>query len=250
MDMAARKENLLLAALPQDERDRLDPFLEWRDEELKEVLIEPDEPITHVFFPYDAVTSTIQEFPDGSTIETGLMGVEGIIGIQLWLRMPSTPTRTIIQIAGRGHRMTANDFIREIRDNAASPLNPLIARYTHAFLSMTSIVAACNRLHPLEQRMCRWLMLTYNRVRRDEFTMRQEFLAQMLGVQRPTVSITAQLLQQAGLITYKRGTMRLLNTRGLAAGSCECLELMERQMDRIYDQPWRGLVEEGDRQEV
>lgn len=168
--MPARKENLLLAALPQRERDRLDPFLEWGDEELKEVLIEPDEPITHVFFPYTAVTSTIQEYPDGSTIETGLMGVEGLIGIQLWLQMPSTPTRTIIQVAGQGHRMTANDFIREIRDNAASPLNPLIARYTHAFLSMTSIVAACNRLHPLEQRMCRWLLLTYNRIRRHEFS--------------------------------------------------------------------------------
>jgi CRP-like cAMP-binding protein len=248
--MPGRKENLLLAALPQEERDRLDPFLEWGDHELKQVLIEPDEPITYVFFPYDAVTSTIQEYPDGSTIETGLMGVEGMIGIQLWLRMPSTPTRTIIQIAGQGHRITANDFIREIRDNPASPLNPLIARYTHAFLSMTSIAAACNRLHPLEQRMCRWLMLTYNRIRKYEFPMRQEFLAQMLGVQRPTVSITAQLLQQAGLLTYKRGQMRLLDPPGLAAGSCACLELMERQMDRIFDQPWRGLVDEEDRQKV
>ena len=248
--MPARKENLLLAALPQEERDRLDPFLEWGDEALKEVLIEPDEPITHVFFPYNAVTSTIQEYPDGSTIETGLMGVEGLIGIQLWLQMPSTPTRTIIQVAGQGHRMTAYDFIHEIRDNAASPLNPLIARYTHAFLSMTSIAAACNRLHPLEQRMCRWLMLTYNRIRRDEFPMRQEFLASMLGVQRPTVSITAQILQQAGLIAYTRGHMRLLDPAGLAAGSCECLELMERQMDRIFDQPWRGLVDQEDPQEV
>ena len=93
-------------------------------------------------------------------------------------------------------------------------------------------------------------MLTYDRIRRDEFPMRQEFLAQMLGVQRPTVSITAQLLQQAGLITYKRGNMRLLDPPGLAAGSCECLELMERQMDRIFDQPWRGLVESADRHEV
>jgi CRP-like cAMP-binding protein len=246
--MPARKENLLLSALPQEERDRLAPFLEWREEALKQILIEPDEPITHVFFPFDAVTSTIQEYPDGSTIETGLMGVEGIIGIQLWLRVPSTPTRTIIQIAGHGHRMAADDFIREVRDNPASPLNPLVARYTHAFLSMTSIAAACNRLHPLEQRMCRWLMLTYNRIRRDEFPMRQEFLAQMLGVQRPTVSITAQILQQAGLLTYKRGQMRLLDPPGLAAGSCECLELMERQMDRIFDRPWRDLVDSEERQ--
>lgn len=243
--MSEPKENLMLGALPPEERRRLDPFLKWVTVELEEVLIEPDEPITQVFFPFNAVTSTIQEMPDGESVETGLMGAEGVLGIQLWLGMPSTPTRTIVQVAGEGHRMKASDFIREVRDKK-SPLNDLIGRYTHAFLSMTSICAACNRLHTLDQRMCRWLKLVHNRVRADEFPMRQQFMAQMLGVQRPTVSTTAHILQQAGLITYTRGHMKILDAEGVVDGACGCYELMEREMDRIYDVPWRNLTNHED----
>ena len=235
----------MLASLPPDERERLDPFLKWVTVELEETLIEPDEPIKQVFFPFNAVTSTIQEMPDGESIETGLTGVEGMIGVQLWLGMPSTPTRTIVQAAGQGHLMKASDFVRLVRDTE-SPLNKYVGRYTHAFLSMTSICAACNRLHTLDQRMCRWLKLIHNRIRSDEFQMRQQFMAHMLGVQRPTVSTTANILQQAGLITYTRGQMKVLNADGLAAGACECYELMEREMDRIYDVPWRTLVNGAD----
>jgi len=241
--MSKPKESLMLSLLPASERERLDPFLEWVKTDLEEVLIEPDEPINVIFFPYNAVTSTIQEMSDGNSVETGLMGVEGMIGIQLWLGMPTTPTRTIVQVAGYGHRMKASDFLREVRDNPSSPLNEFIGRYTHAFLSMTSIGAACNRLHTLDQRMCRWLKLIHNRVRRDEFPMRQQFMAQMLGVQRPTVSTTAIILQQAGLITYSRGQMKVLDSEGLVEGACGCYELMEREMDRIYEVPWRKLAE-------
>jgi hypothetical protein len=246
--MAARKDNLLLAALPPKERERLEPFLEWVEIEFEETLIEPNTPITRLFFPYDAVTSTIQEMEDGASIETGLMGVEGLIGIQLWLQMPSTPTHTIAQVGGYGYIMKATDFIREVRDRQ-TPLNRLIARYTHAFLSMTSITAACNRLHTLDQRMCRWLKLIHNRVRRDEFPMRQQFMAQMLGVQRPTVSTTAYMLQQAGLITYTRGQMKVLDSEGLAEGACPCYELIETEMDRIYDIPWREFVRREDQKD-
>jgi len=235
------KENLMLAALPPEERRRLDPFLKWVTVELEDVLIEPDEPIKHIFFPFNSVTSTIQEMPDGESVETGLMGVEGVIGIQLWLGMPTTPTRTIVQVAGQGHLMKASDFVREVRDRP-SPLNRFVGRYTHAFLSMTSIAAACNRMHTLDQRMCRWLKLIHNRVRNDEFPMRQQFMAQMLGVQRPTVSTTAHILQQAGLITYSRGQMKILDPEGVVDGACGCYELMEREMDRIYDVPWRELA--------
>lgn len=241
--MSKPKESLMLSLLPASERQRLDPFLEWVKTDLEEVLIEPDEPINVMFFPYDAVTSTIQEMSDGNSVETGLMGVEGMIGIQLWLGMPTTPTRTIVQVASYGHRMKASDFLREVRDKPSSPLNEFIGRYTHAFLSMTSIGAACNRLHTLDQRMCRWLKLIHNRVRRDEFPMRQQFMAQMLGVQRPTVSTTANILQQAGLISYSRGQMKILDSEGLVEGACGCYELMEREMDRIYEVPWRKLAE-------
>jgi len=240
-------ENLLLAALPQEERQRLEPFLRWVEVHLGETLIEPEEPIKYMFFPYDAITSTLQEMSDGSSIETGLMGVEGMIGIQFWLGMPSTPTRTIVQVQGFGHLMKAQDFKREVMDKP-SPLNDLVARYTHAFLTMTSQVAACNRMHTIDQRLCRWLKLVHNRVRRNEFPMRQEFLAAMLGVQRPTVSTAANMLMRAGLISYSRGQMRIEDPDGLVAGCCECYELMETQMDRIFNEPWRQFARKEDEQ--
>ena len=129
--------------------------------------------------------------------------------------------------------MRATDFIRLVRDGD-SPLNKLCAKNTHAFLSMTSLTAACNRLHPVNERLCRWLKLVHNRVRRDDFPLRQEFVAQMLGVHRPTVSTAANMLQQAGLIRYSRGQLRILDADGLRNGSCECLELMEREFEKIF----------------
>ena len=228
-----RDENLLLAALPDEERERLSPFLHEVVLDFQQVLIKPNEPITDMYFPYDAITSTIQEMNDGDSVETGLMGIEGFVGVQLWLHAPTTPTRTLVQVPGRAHHMRATDFIRHVRD-AVSPLNNLCAKYAHAFLTMTSQTAACNRLHPINERLCRWLKLVHNRVRRDEFPLRQEFIAQMLGVHRPTVSTAANLLQQAGLIRYSRGQMRVLDEEGLRNGSCECLEIMEKQFERVF----------------
>jgi len=228
-----RDENLLLASLPDAERERLAPYLHEVVLDFQQVLIKPNEEITDIFFPYDAITSTIQEMSDGDSVETGLMGIEGFIGVQLWLHSPTTPTRTLVQVSGRAHHMRASDFIRHVRD-ADSPLNELCAKYAHAFLSMTSQTAACNRLHPINERLCRWLKLVHNRLRRDEFPIRQEFLAQMLGVHRPTVSTAANMLQQAGLITYSRGQMRVLDAEGLRNGSCECLELIERQFEKVF----------------
>lgn len=228
-----RDENLLLAALPDAERQRLAPYLQEVVLDFQQVLIEPNKPITDMYFPYDAITSTIQEMPDGDSVETGLMGVEGFVGVQLWLHAPTTPTRTVVQVPGRAHHMRATDFVRLVRD-ADSPLNVLCAKYAHAFLAMTSLIAACNRLHPVNERLCRWLKLVHNRVRRNEFPLRQEFVAQMLGVHRPTVSTAANMLQQAGLITYSRGQMQVLDAEGLRSGSCECLELMEREFEKIF----------------
>ena len=240
--MSGNKDNLLLAALPAAERQRLDPFLKWTATEFEDTFIEPGEPIAHVFFPYDAVSSTVQETADGNSVETGLAGVEGMIGIPLWLHNASAPTRTFVQIPGYGYRMKAADFVREVRDNPGSPLNALLARYTNAFLNFTSFAAACNRLHTLDQRLCRWLKLAHNRAQRDEFPLRQEFMAQMLGVQRPTLSTTAHMLQKAGLIGYTRGQMKILDAEGLADGACECYEAMEREMDGIFERPWRDLA--------
>lgn len=243
------KENLLLAALPKAERDRLDAFLVPVEMQIGQPITEPDEPIPFLYFPFDAVTSTTQEMSDGSTIETGLMGIEGLTGVQVWLGQRATPATTFVQIPGVGHRITAEDFIREIRDNPASPLNDLIRSYVHAFLVLTSMTAACNRLHSIDQRMCRWLRMMYNRARRTEYPLRHEFLAQMLGVQRPTLSIAANMLQRAGLISYRYGKLKVLDPEGLSSGACECLEMMEAQFDKIFDQPWREKAKPPERVE-
>lgn len=208
---------------------------------------EPDEPIPYLYFPYDAVTSTTQEMADGSMIETGLMGIEGLAGVQVWLGQRTTAATTFVQVPGWGHRIETEDFIREVRDNPSSPLNPLVRAYVHAFLVLTSLVAACNRLHSIDQRLCRWLSMTYNRAHRTEYPLRHEFLSQMLGVQRPTLSTAASMLQRAGLITYRYGKLTITNPEGLVAGACECYEIMEAQFDKMFDQPWRqraGVSEE------
>ncbi|HKY45256.1 MAG TPA: Crp/Fnr family transcriptional regulator [Pyrinomonadaceae bacterium] len=236
-----RKENLLLASLPDEEREHLSPYLHKMVLDFQQVLIKPNEEITDIYFPYDAITSTIQEMSDGDSVETGLMGIEGFVGVQLWLHARTTPTRTLVQVPGEAYHMRATDFVRHVRDTN-SLLDNLCAKYVHAFLVMTSQTAACNRLHPINERLCRWLKLVHNRLRRDEFPIRQEFIAMMLGVHRPTVSTTANMLQQAGLISYSRGQMRILDADGLINGSCECLEIIERQFSKVFESPLPGEV--------
>ena len=247
MERPRSRENLLLAALPKAERERLNPFLEWTDMDAGLPITEPDQPIEHLYFMYDAVTSTTQEMADGSIIETGLMGIEGLAGVQVWLGHLTTAAMTFVQVPGKGHRMKTEDFIREVRDNVASPLNNLIRSYVHAFLVMTSMTAACNRLHPIDQRFCRWLRMTYNRAQRTEYPLRHEFLAQMLGVQRPTLSTAAALLQRAGLINYRYGKLTVIDPEGLAEGACECYPVMERQFDQMFEQSWRPKADEQER---
>ncbi|HEY1233553.1 MAG TPA: Crp/Fnr family transcriptional regulator [Candidatus Binatia bacterium] len=234
-------DNLLLAALSRKERERLRQYLETVELRPLDILIEANKPITNTYFPIDCVTSTIQELSDGSTVEVGLMGLEGFVGVQFWLGSPITPTRTIVQVEGRAYRMTSGDFRREIME-ADSPLNRLCGGYTHAFLVMTSQTAACNRLHTVDERLCRWLKMVYDRVQRETFTMRQEFMAQMLGVHRPAVSIAANVLQNAGLIRYSRGNMEILNAEGLQEGACECYGIVDNQFNRLFGNYWRQLA--------
>jgi hypothetical protein len=157
--------NILLMALPAAERDRLRPFLEQTQMPQAEVLIQPDSPIRHIWFPVDAVTSTLQQLTNGDSVEAGLVGREGMIGIHLWLRQRTTPSKTLVQISGSGWTMDAEDFRREVMLKPASPLHDLIAAYIHGFLNMTSQTAACNRMHHIDQRLCRWLRIVYNRLR-------------------------------------------------------------------------------------
>lgn len=237
-------ENLILAALPNDERKRLEPFLTEREYAIDDLLIEKEKPIEKIMFLDTVVTSTVQVMSDGSWIETGLMGIEGVVGTQLWLGSERTSSTTFVQIGGVGTEISSSDFIREVMNKPESPLNHLIGLYVHAFLCMTSTIAACNRLHTVDQQLCRWLKMTHNRVRRDAFYLRQEFIARMLGVQRPTVSIAARTLQKAGLISYSRGNIKILDPEGLNEGACECLELIETQFDKIFGRSWRAAMDD------
>lgn len=237
--LRVQRDNLMLAALPSDERNRLRPFLEMVEYEQSRDLILPDEPIRDVYFPINMVTSTLQELKNGASIESGLMGVEGMVGIQFWLRQRTTPTHTLVQIAGRAYRMSSRDFEREVMQRPESPLNGLIAGYIHAFLNMTGQTAACNRMHEVETRLARWLCLVYDRVLETDFDLRHEFLATMLGVHRPSVTIAAKTLQRAGLIRYSRGHVEILDPVALSNSACECLGLIEAQFDNMFGKSWR-----------
>jgi len=232
------RDNLILASLPKDERLRLQPFLESVQLDAKTHLIEPGEPIRYTYFPIDLVTSTLQELRDGSSVEIGLMGLEGVVGIQFWLQQETTTTRTIVQVGGTALRMSSRVFKREVMDKP-SPLNKMIASYVHAFLSMTGQTAACNRMHEVSTRLARWLSLVYDRVQRDEFPLAQEFMAAMLGVHRPAVTIAAKTLQEAGLISYRRGSITITDPIALRESACECYAIIEAQFDKMFGRDWR-----------
>ena len=235
-------DNLLLAVLPPAERERLAPFFTTVELKQGDRMIEPGQPIRYLWFPIDAITSTIQVLSDGTMIESGLMGLEGVVGLQIWLRQKTTDQLTFAQVPGRAKRIDSAVFRREVMDHG-SPLNDLMGAYIHAFLVLTGQTAACNRLHPVDQRLCRWLRMVYNRVpQKRTFPMRQEYLADMLGVHRPSVSVAAAVIQKAGWISYSRGEMQILDPDGLSSGACECLEIMERQFDRMFQQPWLPLA--------
>ncbi len=231
--------NLLIAALPEQERQRLEPFLELVALPLRESLIESGEPIRYVFFPIDLVASTIHTMTDGSTVEAAITGLDGFVGVQAWLRQKIAVPATFVQVPGQALRMRYEVFMKEVVYNAASPLNNLAADYVSAYITLTTITAACNRIHRIEERLCRWLKMTHNRVEGDLFPVRHEFLAYMLGVHRPSVSIAANILKKAGLIKYDYGRMQILDSKGLAEGACECYGTMEKQIEMIYGRPIR-----------
>jgi CRP-like cAMP-binding protein len=230
-------KNLLLSNIPARERRGMERLLEPVSLKLRDVLQEEDRPIAHVYFPLDFVGSTVIEMQDGGVVEIGVTGNEGLVGIQLFLGEETTNTTTFAQIPGEGLRMKAADFKKHVIERGGA-LHGLLHRYTHAYLAQVSQTAACNRLHALDQRMCRWVLMTHNRVQRDEFPITQQFIGQMLGVARPTVSTTANILMQAGLISYSRGRMKVLDREGLEDGSCECYRSIVGQFDRVYGETW------------
>ena len=230
--------NLLLDGVPAAEQRRLAPFLETVQLQLKEPLIEAGEPVRYVYFLDGAVASSVYTMQDGSTVETAVTGYEGVVGVHVWLQQSLPVTRTFIQVPGCCHRMRTEAFVTEVIQ-AKSPLNDRMADYVSAHLSFTAITAACNRIHRIEERLCRWLKIVHNRVEGDTFPVRHEFLAYMLGVHRPSVSIAASMLREAGLIRYEYGRLTVLNPKGLEEGACECYGAMEREFERMYGRPFR-----------
>lgn len=223
--------NLLIEALSPAEWNRLEPHFKEVPLELKQSLTEPGAPIDYVYFPLNSVVSVIQMMSDGSSVETAVIGREGFIGIQAWLRKTKSSVRNLVQAPGTALRIKRDVFEKEVI-HKGSPWNDLLAGYIDSYITLTSIIAACNRIHHVNERLCRWLKMTQNRASSDTFPMRQEFMADMLGVQRPSVSLAANALKRAGLIRYERGMMTVLDSKGLEEGACECYSLIEGLFER------------------
>jgi CRP-like cAMP-binding protein len=219
-----------MVALPRDEYDRLRPHLVKVSLSLKDILYEPNGPIAHVFFPLNGVVSLVI-IDGGFTLEVGIIGNEGMVGTPVFLGADRSPTKAIVQIPGEALRMKAKVFLQEMRRGGA--LHSLVERYTQAMINQISQSIVCNHRHSVEKRMCRWLLMSHNRVEGDEFPLTHEFLAQMLGVRRPTVTAVAGTLQKAGLINYHRGRITVIDRKGLEAASCECYEVIAKELDRL-----------------
>jgi CRP-like cAMP-binding protein len=223
-------ENRLLVSLPRDEYDRLLPHLEKVSLTLRDILYEANGPIAHVYFPLAGVVSLVI-MDGGCTLEVGIIGNEGMVGTPVFLGADRSPTRAIVQIEGEAMRMEVKVFQKEMRRNG--PLYGLVQRFTQAMINHISQCLICNRRHSVKKRMCRWLMMSHSRVGADEFHLTHEFLAQMLGVCRPTVTAVARALQKAGLIRYHRGRITILDRKGLEAACCECYEVVAKELDRL-----------------
>jgi CRP-like cAMP-binding protein len=223
-------ENRLLAALPRDEYDRLLPHLEKVSLTLRDILYEANGPIAHVFFPLTGVVSLVIMDSD-CTLEVGIIGNEGLVGTPVFLGADRSPTQAIVQIPGEALRMEVKFFEKEMKRNGA--LYGLVQRYTQAMINHISQSIICNRRHSVKKRMCRWLLMSHNRVEADEFPLTHEFLAQMLGVRRPTVTAVAGTLQKAGLIIYHRGRITVVDRKGLEAACCECYDVVAKELERL-----------------
>jgi CRP-like cAMP-binding protein len=223
--------NRLLDALPREELEGLKPDLEPVSLGLKKVLIEPGGPIRHVWFPVDSVCSVVATMADGQVVEVGTIGNEGMVGLPVFLGRESVPLCTFCQVPGRAVRMRSEVLRTEV--GPGDELYGFLRRFTQATFVFAAQSSACNRLHSVEQRASRWLLHTHDRVGTNEFTLTQQFLAEMLGARRASVSGVAKDLREAGFISYSRGTIRVLDRVGLEARSCECYGIIREEFDRL-----------------
>ena len=223
--------NRLLGLLPLRDYQRLLPHLQPVSLEYRQSLYEANRPIGSVYFIETGVGSLVNTMANGQAAEVGTIGSEGMVGLPLVFGDNQAPTSVYIQVPGAGLRMTAAVFKRELAQSAS--MRVAMLRYAHAFFNQVAQSAACNRFHNIQQRTCRWMLMTHDRMQSDEFLLTQEFLAMMLGVQRTGVTAAAGGLQRAGLIRYTRGNVTILDRRGLERSSCECYAVSKLEFDRL-----------------
>ncbi|HWW09731.1 MAG TPA: Crp/Fnr family transcriptional regulator [Candidatus Acidoferrales bacterium] len=224
--------NRLLRALPVAERDRLRPKLTPMSLSMKTVLFEPGQEISAVHFPVDGVISLVTSLEDGAIVEVATVGNEGIVGVPL-VHGGSLAVRAISQVPGDTLRMDASVFMAEFE--RPGPFRDLVENYLQALFGQISQAAACNRLHSNEERLSRWLLMSHDRVGTETFPITHEFLGQMLGSRRATVTLSAGILQAAGLIRYHRGRVTIVDRDGLESVSCECYGVIKAALDRVIE---------------
>ncbi len=211
--------------------ERLEPRLEPVSLVLGEVIYEAHETLLHVFFPTTAIVSLLYTMENGTSAEMGVVGCDGVVGIAVFMGGDTTPNRAVVQSAGDALRLELGHFREEFR--RVGELHRQLLLYTQALLTQMSQTAVCNRLHSVEQQLCRWLLLSHDRLEFDELVMTQELIANMLGVRREGVSVAAHRLQHAGLIHYKRGHITIVDRRGLESKVCECYQVVKTECDRL-----------------
>jgi CRP-like cAMP-binding protein len=236
-------QNHLLAALPADEYKRLLPHLELVPMPLGHSLYEPGTLMRHAYFPADSIVSMLYVMENGSSAETAVVGSEGVVGVSLFMGGETTPSRAVVQSAGQAYRLKGQllkeEFFR------AGPFQQLLLRYTQALLTQIAQTAVCNCHHSLDQQLCRWLLLSLDRLSSNELTMTQELIANMLGVRREGVTEAAGRLQRAGLIEYSRGRIIVLDRPGLERRTCECYAVVRREYERLLPEILRQGRKQG-----
>jgi len=225
------RQNHLLAALSADEFARISSNLEWVPLPLGEAVCEPGMKMHYVYFPITSIVSLLYVMEDGASAEIAVVGNEGLVGVSLFMGGETTTSRAVVQSAGHAFRMKGTllkaEFFR------AGPMQRLLLRYTQALLTQMAQTAVCNRHHSVDQQLCRWLLLSLDRLPSNELIMTQELIANMLGVRREGVTEAAGKLQQAGLIEYRRGHITVLDRAGLETRVCECYAVVKKEFDRL-----------------
>jgi CRP-like cAMP-binding protein len=224
------KQNHLLASLPDAEWKRWLPQLEWFAMPLGHVLYESGSIESHVYFPTSAIVSLLYVMENGASAEIAVVGNEGIVGVSLFMGGESTPSRAVVQSAGEGYRLGSEVIKAEFKH---APVLHLLLRYTQALITQMAQTAVCNRHHTLDQQLCRWLLLSLDRLAGDELVMTQELIANMLSVRREGVTEAAMKLQEAGCIRYSRGRIQVLDRPQLEQRTCECYAVVKREYDRL-----------------